>query len=73
MLFYMHQPLSSIPLSYQYDYAWQPNPDNPSININPNERGKGYGKILLNNGIKEFSYENKTAKYLNHNVQNIKL
>ena len=33
-------------------------------------RGKGYGKILLNNGIKEFSYENKTAKYLKAKIKN---
>ena len=26
----------SIPLAYHYDYAWQPHPDNPNININPN-------------------------------------
>ena len=25
----------SIPLSYHYKYAWQPHPDDPSININP--------------------------------------
>ena len=25
----------STPLSYQYKYAWQPHPDDPSININP--------------------------------------
>ena len=25
----------SIPLSYQYKYAWQPNPNDPSVNINP--------------------------------------
>ena len=25
----------SIPLSYNYKYAWQPHPDDPSININP--------------------------------------
>ncbi|MAR65274.1 MAG: hypothetical protein CMB83_05045 [Flammeovirgaceae bacterium] len=25
----------SIPLSYHYKYAWQPHPDDPSVNINP--------------------------------------
>ena len=25
----------SIPLAYQYRYAWQPHPDNPNVNINP--------------------------------------
>ena len=25
----------SIPLSYHYDYAWQPHPNNPAENINP--------------------------------------
>ena len=25
----------SIPLTYQYRYAWQPHPDNPNVNINP--------------------------------------
>ena len=41
-----------------------------NINIAPDMRGKGYGKILLNNGIKEFSYENKTAKYLKAKIKN---
>ena len=27
---------TSTPLSYQYDYRWQPDPNNPGVNINPN-------------------------------------
>lgn len=27
---------SSIPLVYQYDHRWQPDPNNPGVNINPN-------------------------------------
>lgn len=26
---------SSIPLTYHYDYRWQPDPNNPGVNINP--------------------------------------
>ncbi|MEO1449546.1 MAG: SusC/RagA family TonB-linked outer membrane protein, partial [Bacteroidota bacterium] len=26
----------SIPLTYQYDFRWQPDPNNPGVNINPN-------------------------------------
>ena len=48
-----------IPLSYQYDYAWQPNPDNPSININltRNYQPRALHQIAIIQGIPTFGCE----------------
>ena len=41
-----------------------------NINIAPSMRSKGFGKTLLKKGIKEFCYENTTAKYLKAEIKN---
>ena len=61
----------SIPLSYQYDYAWQPNPDNPSININPNAQLPAASFASNSNNSRNSDFWVRDVNYLR--VKNINI
>ena len=61
----------SIPLSYHYDYAWQPHPDNPDININPNATLPAASLSANSNNSKISDFWLKDVRYLR--IKNINL
>ena len=61
----------SIPLDYQYDYAWQPHPDNPSVNINPNAKlpAATFTSSINNSRVSDFWVEDVSyLRFKNINI-----
>src|SRR5690606_18469848 len=55
----------SNPLGFHYQYRWQPDPDNPGMNINPEAklpamRGDGLGTSTNNNKVSDFWLQDAT-------------
>tara|TARA_B100001057_G_C22864839_1_gene956041 strand:+ start:292 stop:3384 length:3093 start_codon:yes stop_codon:yes gene_type:complete len=61
----------SIPLAYQYRYAWQPHPDNPNININPEAMLPSASLSSSTNNSKVSDFWLRDVRYLR--VKNINL
>ena len=61
----------SIPLSYHYDYAWQPHPDNPAVNINPNASLPAASLSSNTNNSRISDFWLKDVRYLR--IKNINL
>ena len=51
----------------RFEYNNEKNISEISINLNPNERGKGYGKKLLTNAIKTYLKNKKYNKFNRNN------
>ena len=61
----------SIPLAYQYRYAWQPHPDNPNVNINPEAMLPSASLSSSTNNSKVSDFWLRDVRYLR--VKNINL
>ena len=61
----------SIPLSYHYNYAWQPNPNDPSNNINPNAILPAASFAANTNNSKVSDFWLRDVRYLR--IKNINL
>ncbi len=61
----------SIPLAYQYRYAWQPHPDNPNVNINPEAMLPSASLSSSTNNSKVSDFWLRDVRYLR--IKNINL
>tara|TARA_B100000427_G_scaffold192774_1_gene160283 strand:- start:318 stop:719 length:402 start_codon:yes stop_codon:yes gene_type:complete len=61
----------SIPLSYHYNYAWQPHPNDPSNNINPNAILPAASFAANTNNSKVSDFWLRDVRYLR--IKNINL
>lgn len=61
----------SIPLSYHYDYAWQPHPNNPAENINPDAILPAASLSSNSNNAKISDFWLRDVRYLR--IKNINL
>ncbi|MFV0589974.1 MAG: SusC/RagA family TonB-linked outer membrane protein [Draconibacterium sp.] len=55
---------NSTPFSYHYDYRWQPNPDDPTTNINPNAKLPAASTTTSSNNNKNSDFWRKDVTYL---------
>ncbi len=55
---------SSTPLTYHYEHRWQPDPNNPSVNINPNATLPAATQAPGNNNTRFSDFYYRNVNYL---------
>ncbi|MDN5202586.1 TonB-dependent receptor [Fulvivirgaceae bacterium BMA10] len=62
---------SSVPFDYHYKYRWQPDPNNPGVNINPNAQLPAAGTTVSPNNERSSDFWRRDVTYLR--LKNINL